>query len=559
MSAPPTPLAAARPRRSAGEAAPAGRDAAAGRLLAGLLPAVAAGLLLELSFAPVGAWPLAPVGVAALSLAVRDAGARRAALYGLVAGLALFGPLLHWEQPVGGALAWLALALLQAMFFAPLAVALAAVRRLPGWPVWGAALWVGQEALRDRVPFGGFPWGRLAFSQGATPLTQVAALGGAPLVSFAVALLGGLLAALVVTLRGSLRGRALVDVAAALLVVTGVLAATAVSAVTGWTTVTGPAERTGPTARVAVVQGNVPRLGLDAFSQRAAVLSNHVAATRQLATDVRAGRLARPDLVIWPENASDLDPFTDPQAYAVIDAAVRDIGVPVLVGAVLAGPGDKVRNAGIVWSPTTGPGAEYVKQHPVPFGEYMPFRSLLRRITSKVDLVPRDFAKGTRTGLLQVGPATVGDVICFEVAYDDLVREAVVAGGRLLVVQTNNASFGRSAETAQQLAMSRLRAVEHGRAVVVAATSGVSAVIAPDGRLMARTGVFTRRVLLADVPLRTATTPATRVGDLPELVLALVAGAALLASLVRRAPVHRAQPRRALPRRALPRRALARR
>ena len=470
--------------------------------------ALAAGLLLELSFAPVEAWALAPVGVAVLTLAVRGAAPRRAALLGLLAGLALFVPLLHWSGAVAGSAAWLALALLQALFLAPLGAALAVVQRLSAWPVWTAALWVGEEALRDRLPFGGFPWGRLAFSQGATPLTPVAALGGAPLVTFAVALLGTLLAALVLR-----RSRVVALVPAV------VLLAAAVAV---------PTPTAGPTTRVALVQGNVPRLGLDAFAQRAAVLDAHVRGTRQLAEDVRAGRTARPDLVVWPENASDLDPFTDARAYATIDAVVRDVGVPVLVGAVLQGPGDKITNAGIVWDPVTGPGERYVKQHPVPFGEYMPYRSLLRRVSSKVDLVPRDFARGDRPGVLQVGPATVGDVICFEVAYDGLVRDAVRGGGRVVVVQTNNATFGRSAQPAQQLAMGRLRAVEHGRTVLVAATSGISAVIAPDGRLVQQAGVFTPAVLTAEVPLRDAQTPATRLGTWPEVLLALLGAAALL-------------------------------
>jgi apolipoprotein N-acyltransferase len=283
---------------------------------------------------------------------------------------------------------------------------------------------------------------------------------------------------------------------------------------------------------VAVVQGNVPRSGLDAFAQRAAVLGNHADATHELAAAVRAGTTPRPDLVIWPENASDLDPYTDPEAAETIASAVRDVGVPVLVGAVLNGPGDKIRNAGIVWDPTSGPGAMYVKRHPVPFGEYMPFRSLLRRISSKVDLVPRDFAPGDAPGALDVGPARIADVICFEVAYDGVVRDAVRAGGRLLVVQTNNATFGRSGETHQQLAMGRLRAVEHGRSVLVAATSGVSAVIAPDGRLVERSGLFTRDVLVQRVPLRSDQTLATRLGVLPELALSLVALLALATALV---------------------------
>ncbi len=485
------------------------------RWAAGLL----AGLLLDSAFAPVGAAVLAPVGVAVLARATHGARPRDGAVAGLLAGLALFLPLLHWSGAVAGAGAWIVLALLQALFLVPLGAALAATSRLPAWPAWGAALWVGQEALRDRVPFGGFPWGRLAFTQDGTPLGSLAALGGAPLVTAAVALLGGLLAA--AALRPPRRsvllgaGAALAVGAAALLV---------------------PVPSDGPSVRVAVVQGNVPRLGLDAFAQRAAVLRNHVEATHRLAADVRAGRTTRPDLVLWPENASDLDPFRVPSAYAAIDDAVRDVGVPVLVGALLDGPAGQVRNSGIVWDPVTGPGETYVKQHPVPFGEYVPMRSLLRRVTDKVDLVPRDFARGDRTGVLQTGPVRLGDVICYEVAYDDLVRDAVREGGQVIVVQTNNATFGRSAQTEQQLAIGRLRAVEHGRTVAVAATSGVSAVIAPDGRVVDRTGVFEQDVLVVDVPSRTAQTPATRLGALPEAALALLGAAALLAAVRARRP-----------------------
>jgi apolipoprotein N-acyltransferase len=476
---------------------------------------VVAGLLLNVAFPPHDLWLLAPVAVALLTLACRGARPRVGAWVGFAAGLAFFVPLLVWTGAVAGPAAWLALAVLQACFFAPLGAALSIVTRLRGWPIWTAALWVGQEALRDRLPFGGFPWGRLAFSQGHTELTPLAALGGAPLVTFAVAVVGAAVAAVV------LRRALLVGLVAAGLVL-------------GAAQLVPAAGHAGPSAVVAVVQGNVPRLGLDAFAQRAAVLRNHAAATHTLAADVRAGRTPRPDLVVWPENASDLDPYEVPEAAATIDAAVKDIGVPVLVGAVLEGPGDKIRNAGIVWDPVSGPGAMYVKRHPVPFGEYMPYRSLLRRISSKVDLVPRDFAAGRTPGVLTVGPARLADVICFEVAYDGVVRDAVRGGGRLLVVQTNNATFGRSGETLQQLAMGRLRAVEHGRAVVVAATSGVSAVIAPDGRLVERTGVFTRDVLVQRVPLRDASTPATRLGVLPELVLAILGVGALLVGLVRR-------------------------
>jgi len=497
-----------------------------------LLAAVVAGVLLYLAFPPVGWSWLAPVGVAGSALACRGTTARRGALVGLTTGLALFVPLVEWTATIAGVGALLALALLQATFFAALGAVLPRALRTPGWPLWTAALWVLQEALRSRIPFGGFPWGRLAFSQGDSPLTPLAALGGAPFVSAVVAVLGGVLAWAALRcwplLGGGGAGRAAALGAPALALVAAAAAALGGSALV-------PVPVAGEPVRVAVVQGNVPRLGLDFNAQRAAVLANHVDATRALAADVRAGRTPAPDLVVWPENASDIDPFTEPDAYAIIDAAVRDVGVPVLVGAVLQGPGDQVSNAGIVWDPRTGPGERYVKRHPVPFGEYIPFRSLARAITPKVDLVPRDFAAGNEVGVLDVGPVRLGDVICFEVAYDDLVRDTVTEGGRLLVVQTNNATFGRSGETEQQLAMGRLRAVEHGRAVLVAATSGISAVIAPDGRLVETAPVFTREVLSAQVPTRSATTLATRLGALPEAGLSLLALGALVApALLRR-------------------------
>jgi apolipoprotein N-acyltransferase len=477
-----------------------------------MLVALASGLLLDLAFPPHGHWWLAPVAVALLTLAVRDQTAWRGAVLGGLHGVGLFFPMLIWSGVIAGTPAWLTLVALESAFLVPLGAALALVSPLRAWPLWSAALWVAQEALRDRIPFGGFPWGRLAFSQAGSPLAPLASLGGAPLVTFAVAAVAAALTAAVLApvVVGARRTALLGPV----LLLMGLVL---------------PTPTGGEQVTVALVQGNVPRLGLDAFAQRAAVLNNHAQATHDLAARVRAGEVPAPDLVIWPENASDLDPYTDSEAFTTIDAAVRDVGVPVLVGAVTDGPGDKISNRGIVWTPGNGPGQTYVKRHPVPFGEYIPFRSLVRMVTKKVDLVPRDFVAADRPGVLQVGPALLGDVICFEVAYDDLVRDVVREGGRLVVVQTNNATFGRSGETTQQLAMGRLRAVEHGRAVLVAATSGVSAVIAPDGSVVDRSEVFTRDLLVQQVPLRSGQTLATRLGALPELLLALLGlGAALV-------------------------------
>jgi apolipoprotein N-acyltransferase len=502
---------------AAGEGGAAGTSALRGSAPRIVLAAVS-GLALDGAFAPL-AWSwLAPLGLAGLLVAVHGATARRGALLGGAFGLGFFLPLLHWSGTVAGAGAWLALVLLQTSLLLPVGAALAAASRHRLWPLTAPGLWVAGELLRSTVPFGGFPWGRLGFSQPEGPLTPLAALGGVPLVSAAVALLGSVAAWAVVS-RGPRLRRA------------GALAGTGAALLAAGLAVPVPTD--GEPVRVAVVQGNVPRLGLDFNAQRTAVLRNHVDATRELAAAVRAGTTPRPDLVVWPENASDIDPFTDPEAYGLIDGAVRDVGVPVLVG-TLVDAGEQVDNTGVVWDPVTGPGERYVKRHPVPFGEYLPLRSLVERVTERASLVPRDFRAGERPGVLDVGPVRLGDVICFEVAYDDLVRDVVTGGGRLLVVQTNNATFGRSAETEQQLAMGRLRAVEHGRAVLVAATSGVSAVIAPDGRVVERAEVFTREVLSLDVATRDERTVATRVGRAPELALVLLGLVGLALALVRR-------------------------
>ena len=501
--------------------------------------AVAAGLAGWLAFPTPGVWPLAFVSVAGLSLAVDGRRSRTGAWLGLLYGVAFFCPLLHWTGVYVGAAPWLILAIAEAGFCAGLGAVLPVVQRLPGAPVWVATAWVLQEALRDRLPFGGFPWGRLAFSQASSPLRWFAALGGAPLVTFAVALAGALLAAAVRT-GWALRWRWVAVTAA------GALAVPLLGGLLSWPL--GPApDGQGRTAVVALVQGSVPDRGL-AFEDRAReVLDNHVAQTRKLAAEIAAGTVPKPDLVVWPENSSDVDPFTDRAAFAEIDAVVKQLGVPVLVGAILDGPGaNHRRNAGILWSPTGGPGAQYIKRHPVPFGEYIPLRSLAEKVTSAAKLVDRDMVAGTGNGLMQGGPFPIGDVICFEVAYDSLVRSSVAAGAQLLVVQTNNATFGHTAETYQQLAMSRLRAVESGRTVLQVATTGVSAVIGPDGGIRQRSGaLFTPAILDATIPLRSTDTLATRVGAVPEYVLAALAVAAFGAAVWRarrRRPVPTPQP-----------------
>src|SRR3954469_7576660 len=506
------------------------------RLLIRPALAALAGFALWTSFPPLNWWPAAYLAITALALLTRSGSRRAAAVTGYVFGLGVFVPMLSFLRGLGVD-AWLVLAVWESVWFALLAVALRQSATLRWWPAAVPVLWVGQEWLRDRWPFGGFPWGRVAFGQAHSPLLPLASLGGAVLVTFAAAALGGALAWLAVRLR-SADGR---RTASAGVLVTAAVCAVVLGAPAALSLPTDGTSGGGPShAVVAVIQGNVPRLGLREFEQARAVTVNHMRETRALAADVAGGRVPRPQAVIWPENATDMDPYNDQQARAIIDSAVRAVGVPVLVGAVLDGPGPRhVTNAGIVWSPQDGPGERYAKRHLVPFGEYLPMRDLMTKLVGRFSLIGRDFKPGDRPGVLQAGPVRLADVICFEVADDGVVRAAVDGGGRLLAVQTNNATYerrgdsGNGGETAQQLEMSRLRAVEHGRAVVVAATSGVSAVIAPDGRVEQRTGVFRPARLVADIPLRDPRTVADRLGAWPERGLAIVAGLVLLAAGLR--------------------------
>jgi apolipoprotein N-acyltransferase len=503
--------------------------------------AVLAGVVLSVSFPPHDLWMLSPIAVAVLALVVRGRRPRTAYGLGVLFGLGLLVPLLAWSR-VAGTDGWLVLSVLQALLVGVVGPLCVVAYRLPGAPFWIGTAWIVQEAIRDRVPFGGFPWGRLAFVQpaggGVAPITRLAALGGAPLVTFTIAFAGGLLAAAArhAAGRGETRSASVHPAAKPLAAAGALVAALALLAV-GWFVPvpnggepdprpSGPGGGTGSSsATVAAIQGNVPRAGLDWVGQRRAVTRNHLARTEELAAAVTAGRTPAPDLVIWPENSSDLDPFRDPQAAALLSEASRSIGRPLLVGAVLEGPGaGHVRNAGLVWGPSGYLGSIYVKRHPVPFGEYLPGRALLQRLVGRfaADL-PNDFLPGKTPGNLSIdgpgGTYRLGDVICFEVAYDGLVRDVVDRDARLLVVQTNNATFGHSGETYQQMAMSRLRAIEHGRSTAVVATSGRSALITPNGSVLASSGLYTSDVLVASLPLRSNRTLADRLGTTPEYLL----------------------------------------
>ncbi|WP_432279321.1 apolipoprotein N-acyltransferase [Nocardia brasiliensis] len=290
---------------------------------------------------------------------------------------------------------------------------------------------------------------------------------------------------------------------------------------------------------VAAIQGSVPRLGLDFNAQRRAVLDNHVRRTEELAQAVAAGAAKKPDVVIWPENSSDIDPLRNADAAALITRASERIGAPILVGAVLVNGDRTTTNSVIVWNGAAGPGERHDKKIIQPFGEYLPMRSFFRLFSEYADRAGY-FVPGHGDGVVRAAGIDIGVATCYEVAFDRAFEDAMRAGAQLLTVPTNNATFGDSEMTYQQLAMSRVRAVEHGRALVVAATSGVSAIIAADGTVQQESPQFVPAALVAQLPLRSSNTFATSVGPLPERVFVALTAAAVLAVLIRQRRAGRA-------------------
>jgi len=477
--------------------------------------AIASGALLSAAFEPVGIGLLAPLAVTGLVASVYGTRPRRAFALALLAGLAFFALLMPWLTVVGTD-AWLLLSAFCALWFGLMGVGICLVTRLVGWPVWVAGVWVLQEALRGRIPFGGYPWGRLAYGQPDTAVGRLAFIAGQPGVSMAVVLLGGSILAIVLAARSRAWRSAALWAGLAAVIVGG-----------SWLIRlpdSGDAVGGAAVADIAAVQGGTPQTGLGAMDVRRAVLTNHVTQTMVLARRVDADTAPQPAFVLWPENASDIDPFTDTAAAAAITGAARSIDAPILVGAVVDVPGNPngVWNLGVVWDPRSGPGERYVKTHPVPFGEYIPLRGLIAPLISRFDRIPRDFVPGTTPGNLRIGGIDVGNVICFEVAYDDVIDPVVARGARVITVQTNNATYQGTAQPAQQLAIERMRAIQTGRSVLVAATSGISASIRPDGTIIARLDEGEVGSIDGPVLLRGGLSPSTALGPSMEWLMVLL-------------------------------------
>lgn len=435
-------------------------------MVALLLSALSGGLL-SAAYEPVGKWWIAPIAIAVHMYALSLTHRKVLSVFIFAATLNLI--VLHWSSTFVGSVPWLILALGLAVFYLPLSL----VSR------WGMnsypLIYILLEEIRNRFPFGGFGWVRIAYTQADAPYSKIAAIGGASALSALTVLLGLVLFHAVNKKWSKI----------AVLPFLFLFIPINVSAFA--------------TANVLMIQGNVPQMGLDFNSRAKAVFNNHFDKTL---SELKAN--SNVDFVLWPENSVDVDPFQNKDVKQALDSIQK----PLIIGAIVE-KGDSILNTSILWGGELPP--TYVKQHLTPFGEYIPLRSLASAISPHTDRV-KDFEPGQDQVFFSVKEAVIAPVICFELVDDELLHKAAVSSN-ILAVQTNSATFGMSAESAQQLEMTRVRAIEHGRNIVSVSTTGYSAIIDSKGKVLQKTSMGTADSIRAEVGLINGTTPRDAAGD----------------------------------------------
>jgi apolipoprotein N-acyltransferase len=499
-----------------------------------LLAALASGALLAAAFPALDLGPLALVALVPLLLATETTRPRTAAALGYLAGLTFFGLHLLWIAQFlswTGAVAWLAwgaLSAVEAVFVAAFFALVPATRPLGAWRLLVLpACWAVLELVRAHHPLGGFPWGLLATSQHDAgwllPLARVVGGFGLAAVIVAVNLAVALwLRALWTATREGSGARRVAALVGLPLLVAGLLGARlAVPAA--------PAP-SGPPLDIVVVQAGLRGgHGLAQGQTTEQVFANHVRRTEALA----GAPGGPPDLVVWGEGAADADPLTNPDRLAAVTRAARAAGAPILLGATTRLDDTHLATEGLLFTPQGRLADRYQKRRLVPFGEFVPFGSVLGRlIPATRDGVPYDKVPGHRLEPLLIDGVPVGPLICWESAYPADARQLTSEGARLLLVMTNNASFGTGAGPRQHLAAGQLRAVETGRTIVQAAVTGISAVVEPSGQTRDETGLYQETVIRVRADQRDGTTVYVRFGRLIEAGLVGVAVGGLLLALL---------------------------
>ncbi len=413
-----------------------------------------------------GKWFLAPLALLVHIYALNRTNQK--ALSILAFALTFNAFLLHWTSIYVGSLPWIILTFGLSVLYLPLLL----VKR------WGIAsyplLFVATEEIRNRFPFGGFGWGRIAYSQADAPFSQIAAYGGAIALSGITVLIALFIYML---LRKDFKPFILLPI---LIIVVPL------------------AIQEQDQTKVLIVQGNVPEYGLNFNARATQVFFNHIKET-----DKALKNSSNVDFIVWPENSVDVDPYKNKQVFETLNRYEK----PIIIGAIVDSNG-KTFNTSILWQKVKQ--EIYVKQHLTPFGEYIPMRSLARKVSPLVDQVD-NFSPGSTSMVFRIGKVKIAPVICYELIDDSIVENAANASN-ILVVQTNSATFGRSAESAQQLSISRIRAIEHSRNIISVSTTGYSAIINYRGEISQKTSMGTAEHIFATVGLVASQSVRDRLG-----------------------------------------------
>ena len=480
------------------------------------------GIVTALGFEPYAWWPLLFPGVAGLSLLAL--GTRRlwqALLIGLGYGLGYMGLGLDWMAAIFLE-ALVGIVLATALFYVLLAGLIHLLRKLPWWQVPVACCWVLVEAIVSRWPFDGFGWMRLGYTMVDTPLNGLYPVVGVVGVTFAVALLAQFLLWL-----ADRRGWLPLTATALVVVLLGAVS---------WAGSRVPtAPVAGDAVRIGWVQGGAPGGGVYGIGPARTTTKSHLAGTVALMDEVQAGRQPRPDFIVWPENGTDMDPYKDAETGSYVKKALQVAGAPIFAGTILDGPGKGERQTASLWlDPERGELTRYTKRGIVPFGEWVPYRDLLLPLVPELAYVGPQSIPGTEPGVVKVKvggePLALGVMICYDVSFDSYSYDTIRYGGQVLVVQSSNAMYQGTGQIDQQFAMTRARAAELRREILVVTTSGVSGLILPDGSVSwsvttpgAATGVVT-------LPRRAGLTPVVSVAPVLEAGLAALGLLAVLGS-----------------------------
>ena len=458
-----------------------------------------AGVLMARSFSYTETWILLPVGIAVWWAGTHKRQLSDYLFFSYSLSIAFWFARLSWLSLVGID-AYIILALLMALITGSTGYFMYKVKDLPLPFVWYGLIFISIETITDYIPFGGFPWGKIAYDSADAPWANLMPYGSSPLVTIAILLIS----ALMIPSLGFILQKAF---SASILFIIAIAAFSLFLQDLDKHDVKSIGK-----IDLALIQGSVPRVGLSFNEQKMEVLKYHIDETNNLLDNTSQNF----DAILWPENSIDVDPFVNQDAGDLIKEVVRKYNKPLLSGAVLQ-KSDGLSNSVMLWDPVDSNVVDsYEKMHLVPFGEYLPLRGILTKYIKRFDLIPQDFIAGDTPNNININSAVISPIICFEIAWNTSLFEQIKNGGNLISVHTNNATYAFSNQLEQQFMMTRIRAMETGRDVVVTATTGVSAHIDRYGDVLWASKEFVPQSKIVSPSLYSDITPAVRYSTIIE-------------------------------------------